>query len=252
MSGISSVTGVPSAFTWFTQTSSGGTQSTTTPSSSGSQATTPATSTSGSTASGTTSTASGSLQSQLVTAISGAVQSAEQSGNVSNLNSVIQGAVQQVLNANGINPATLQSSATAQSGQSAHHHHHHHHGGGGAGGSQSAAGSQSATGSQQASGTTSQSGSTTQAGGTSATQSSSNQQVVQLADATLRQFRQQPIRQRLSAQRTDVEVRKGSKRVRELEIISKAVGWAERSESHQIGWWDSLRSAHPTPAFCAF
>lgn len=75
-----------------------------------------------SSASGTTATsaASGttggttSLQAQLVTAITSTVQTAEQSGNTSNLNSVIQGAVNQVFQENGINPATLQQDASGQ------------------------------------------------------------------------------------------------------------------------------------------
>ena len=66
---------------------------------------------------------------------------AEQSGNTSDLKSVIQGAISQVLQNNGTDPQSV-----AQQALGAHGHHHHGHGGGagqtaGAGGTTDAAAS---------------------------------------------------------------------------------------------------------------
>ena len=74
------------------------------------------------------STGVGSLQDQLISAITTAVQNAEQSGNTSDLNSVVKNAVDQVLQNNGIDPSSV-----AQQAQGAHGHHHHHGHGGGVG-----------------------------------------------------------------------------------------------------------------------
>ncbi len=90
----------------------------------------------------TTGTGSTSLWNQLTTAFNNAIQNAEQTGNTSNLASVLQTAGNQVLQNNGINPATFEQQVSGQI-QGAHHHHHHH------GGSSSS--SQASGGSSQAS-----------------------------------------------------------------------------------------------------
>ncbi len=118
----------------------------------------------------TTGTGSTSLWNQLTTAFNNAIQNAEQTGNTSNLASVLQTAGNQVLQNNGINPATFEQQVSGQI-QGAHHHHHHH------GGSSSS--SQASGGSSQASGATSATGSTT---GTATTQESSSQQLTDLLE----------------------------------------------------------------------
>ena len=81
---------------------------------SGTTSTSSASGTTAASAASATTSGTTSLQAQLATAITSAVQTAEQSGNTSNLNSVIQGAVNQVFQENGINPATLQQDASGQ------------------------------------------------------------------------------------------------------------------------------------------
>jgi activator of HSP90 ATPase len=113
------------------------------------------------------------LQNQLSTAITSAIQTAEQSGNTANLNSAIQGAVDQVLQNNGINPDALQQQA---SGQIHGSHHHHHHG-------ESSSTNQASNTSSQTSDATTSNGSTTQTGAstsTAATQQTANQQIAEL------------------------------------------------------------------------
>jgi hypothetical protein len=115
------------------------------------------------------------LWNQLSTAFNTALQNAEQTGNTANLASVLQTAGNQVLQNNGINPATFEQEVTGQT-QAAHHHHHHHHGGSGSAGQTSDSSSQT-TGVNTASDATTQTGASTT---TTATQQTSNQQ--QFAD----------------------------------------------------------------------
>jgi len=122
------------------------------------------------------------LQDQLATAITSAVQTAEQSGNTSNLASVIQEAVNQVFKNNGIDPSTLEQQAAGQT-QGAHHHHHHHAEAGSAGetsgdSSQSASGTTS--GGATTSGTTASSSTTSGTTAVTATQQASLQQLADL------------------------------------------------------------------------
>jgi len=152
---------------------------------------------SNSTGSAGTAAASGSsFQDQLVTAIETALQNAEQSGNTSNLNSVVQNAVSQVFQANGITSPTDPGQAAAQAQpadatqqpQATHHHHHHHSGGTSQSSSTNASdatGSTSTDGASNPAGTTATSAadsSTSPASGPSATTQSIAPQQLQLGD----------------------------------------------------------------------
>ena len=145
-------------------------------SASGTSTTTPSTNTTGATTTtGTTATGSTSLWNQLTTAFNTALQNAEQTGNTSNLASVLQTAGNQVLQNNGINPTTFEQEAAAGQTQGSHHHHHHH----GGSSSASSSASQSSDAGSPTTGATSSSDATTPAGGTTtttATQETSDQQ----------------------------------------------------------------------------
>lgn len=155
-----------------TANSSGAAQST---SGSNTTATTAAATTAAATSTtGSTSTAaagSTSLWDQLTAAFNSALQNAEQTGNTSNLASVLQKAGNQVLQNNGINPATFAQQLSGQT-QGMHHHHHHHGGSGGAG--------QTTSGTTGTSGDASTTGGTTGTTGTTATSETSNQQLSDL------------------------------------------------------------------------
>ena len=126
-------------------------------------------------AAATAGTGSTSLWNQLTTAFNNAIQNAEQTGNTSNLASVLQTAGNQVLKNNGINPATFEQQVSGQA-QGAHHHHHHH--GGWNSSSQTSGDSLQTSGTSTAAGSTT--GATASTTSTAAAQETSSQQLSDL------------------------------------------------------------------------
>lgn len=117
-----------------------------------------------------------SFQDQLAAAINDAIQKAEQSGNTSDLKSVIKDAVNQLLKDDGMDPQKLQQETTGQAQGAQHHHHHHHHGQGGGVDQGNGTTNSQQTSSQQ---TDSQTGGTAQADNT-ASQQGASQQITEL------------------------------------------------------------------------
>jgi hypothetical protein len=116
---------------------------------------------------GSTSATGTSFEDQFISAITNAVQGAEQSGNTSNMSSVVQNTVNQFLQANGLDSSSTQGAGQLQ-GAGGHHHHHHHSSGSA---TASSSGTSSTTGSSGTSGTSDSSG---------ASASTSGQQIVAL------------------------------------------------------------------------